>query len=122
MKHETQTWLNIADQDLAAAQGLLDLDLYAPTIFHCQQAVEKYLKGIWAETHTDGVPPKVHDLVELLNGLDFDLPDKRRFLSDLSRQAVSTRYDNHSEFPRALAVEVLQESRVLCEQLRLRLT
>jgi HEPN domain-containing protein len=121
MKPETQEWLNIADQDLAAATVLVEEHLFAPAIFHCQQAVEKYLKALWVEQHTEGIPPRIHDLTDLLTELDLDLPDWQMFLERLSRQAVESRYVGPANFPSQMAVEILQGTNELCVLLRLRL-
>ena len=63
---ELQQWKEIADSDL----NLADFSAknmwpapYAIICFHCQQAVEKYLK--WFLVSHDVEPPKTHDLEEL---------------------------------------------------------
>jgi HEPN domain-containing protein len=63
---ELKQWTEIADKDLAGAK-LLAKTMY-PTpyeivCFHCQQAVEKYLK--WFLVLHDVDPPKIHNLIEL---------------------------------------------------------
>lgn len=63
---ELQQWKEIADSDLAladfSAQNMWPVP-YAIISFHCQQAVEKYLK--WFLVLHDIEPPKIHDLEEL---------------------------------------------------------
>ena len=60
-------WLRKADQDLAAAEALLSRTppLLSPSCFHCQQAVEKYLKGFLTLYQVEY--PKTHDIVEFLD-------------------------------------------------------
>jgi HEPN domain-containing protein len=64
---ELKQWIEIADKDLAGA-GLLANTMYPPPIeiicFHCQQAVEKYLK--WFLVLHDYEPPKIHNLIEVV--------------------------------------------------------
>ena len=85
---ELQQWKEIADSD----QSLADFSSknmwpvpYAIICFHCQQAVEKYLK--WFLVSHDIEPPKIHDLVEI---------EKCRLL---------TRYSVHFRYPQEIRVE-----------------
>ena len=70
------------------ARGLSD-----EVAFHCQQAIEKYFKGLLAE---HGLPiQKTHDLTILLNHLiptDSTLLGLRRGLKAVTRYAVEYRY------------------------------
>jgi HEPN domain-containing protein len=61
--------------------------------FHCQQATEKYLKALLQEWGL--VPPRTHDLVDLLSLLvprDSALHRLRRKVGSLTRYAVDFRY------------------------------
>jgi HEPN domain-containing protein len=91
----TREWLRKADDDrrLAAAASRLRPPLHDGVCFHCQQAVEKYLKGL---LHEHGQPtPKVHVLDDLINRLlplDPTLKPLRRPVSGLTKFAVQYRY------------------------------
>ncbi|MDR1171947.1 MAG: HEPN domain-containing protein [Bacteroidales bacterium] len=59
-------WIILADMDLRTAEHIAATMIPLPLeiiCFHCQQAVEKYLKG-FLELHNE-IPPHIHDLVEL---------------------------------------------------------
>lgn len=60
-------WFEKARSDLRSAEALLALDPpeLSTGLFHCQQAAEKYLKGLLAHLGED--PPRTHDLVVLLD-------------------------------------------------------
>ena len=60
-------WCNKGDEDILAAEIILtaDLVLYDIVAFHAQQGAEKYVKAFI--TYTEKLPPKVHDLRELIN-------------------------------------------------------
>lgn len=66
-----EQWFGKADNDLRAVEMLLEgenppLDVVC---FHCQQAAEKYLKGLLAG---EGIaPPHVHDLGRVVTELTF---------------------------------------------------
>lgn len=69
MKKYTRQWVRKAESDLAVAQHLFTLKP-APSdeiCFHCQQAIEKYLKGLLSE-HSLSIQ-KTHDLSILLQQL-----------------------------------------------------
>lgn len=60
-------WFEKAGSDLRSAEALLALKPpeLATGVFHCQQAGEKYRKGLLAHLGED--PPRTHDLVALLD-------------------------------------------------------
>ena len=60
-------WLQRAENDISTARHLSENMRPIPTeivCFHCQQAVEKYLKAFLV--YNDQEPQKTHDLVELV--------------------------------------------------------
>jgi HEPN domain-containing protein len=59
-----QAWTFFADNDLLAAETLVDnAELSGETVFHCQQAVEKYLKAFLTKNNISF--KKTHDLADL---------------------------------------------------------
>jgi HEPN domain-containing protein len=95
---ELQQWLEIADNDLTLAEftskNMWPVP-YAIICFHCQQAVEKYLKRFLV-MH-DIAPPKIHDLEELLKlctAIEPQFSAIYEKCSILSGYAVQTRYPN----------------------------
>ena len=64
MKPATRAWLDLAAKDLAAAQALVnDEHLANVVVFHCQQTVEKILKGILEESGLE--VPRIHGIHRL---------------------------------------------------------
>lgn len=64
MKRLAERWLAFARKDLVVAQQLVDQpDVFDMAAFHCQQAVEKSLKGLLVLF--DAEVPKIHDLSRL---------------------------------------------------------
>jgi HEPN domain-containing protein len=102
-----------AESDLANARRTLDSPgPYDTGLFHCQQAVEKYLKALLA-TH-DVEYPKIHDVAELaerslafcpaLHSLPFEMAEFNPF-------AVTIRYDDwDEEIEPELLAEVLADA------------
>lgn len=52
---ESNNWLEFARQDLEMAEVAFDRKIYNQTCFHCQQAVEKFLKG-YLTRYPDALP------------------------------------------------------------------
>lgn len=90
--------------------------LYAPAVFHCQQAVEKLLKAIWVRNRQE-VPPRTHNLGDLAKVLGSFDEVHRRFLADLSIQAVATRYAGQGIYTGPVAEGYLRKTEETCEQL-----
>ena len=49
MRKDTKSWIEWADTDLRIARVLYDEKIYDYSLFHSQQAVEKYLKSFLIE-------------------------------------------------------------------------
>jgi HEPN domain-containing protein len=95
MTRMTREWLRKADADLRSARRLLGIKPADHDIvcFHCQQAFEKFVKGLLNER---GIPfPKTHvleDLVDLLLPSDPNFRSLRANAVRLTRYAVEYRY------------------------------
>jgi len=65
MKKQVENWLLLADKDISAAGILLKNEYPLTNIvaFHCQQAIEKYLKAFLIEKDIPVI--KTHDLIKL---------------------------------------------------------
>ncbi len=117
MKHEVVLrWIRKADNDLRAAEYLLKAEEPLTDIisFHCQQAVEKYLKAYL--TSVDARVKKTHDLEVILNQCiekdrEFEELDSDK-ISRLSFYAVGIRYPEEYFELSAEEVEELFETAV----------
>jgi HEPN domain-containing protein len=94
---EIKKWIEKADHDLGSAKIIfLHLPDYFDTIaFHCQQAVEKYLKAILIYYRIDFI--RTHDLVYLLDLLSREVSiDELKFKNafTLNNYGVQIRYLN----------------------------
>jgi HEPN domain-containing protein len=131
MKRITGQWLGKAEHDILAAKHLFKPRplLTDEICFHCQQAIEKLLKGLLAER---GLPiQKTHDLTILLGQLLPTYPalkSFRRGMKSVTRYAVEYRYPGlstsarqaQSAFKKALSVrkEVYNQLGVPAKPLR----
>jgi HEPN domain-containing protein len=123
MKRLTGQWVRKAEHDLLAAQHLFKLKplLTDEICFHCQQAIEKYLKSLLTE---QSLPlQKTHDLTALLSQLlpaDPTLRSLRRGMKGVSRYAVEYRYPGINTTARQ-ARAAYQKALLVREEIRNRL-
>lgn len=109
-------WIAKGDHDLANAKMTLEAKGPLDTAcFHCQQAAEKYLKGLLA--WHGGQIPRTHDLVELEEGCRAVVPTLSlagMAVDLLTPYAVDLRYD--LEF--SPSVEETTQALTLATQIR----
>lgn len=102
-------WFEKAESDVRSAEALLSLDPpeLETGLFHCQQAAEKYLKGLLAHMGED--PPRTHDLVALVDLL-MSAASRLQSLYEpaelLTPYAVQVRYPFVSDPPTEAEAEV----------------
>jgi len=88
-------WIKIADRDMLTAQRELEIEPHVTEIicFHCQQAVEKYLKAFLTKHQVEF--PKTHSILTLINlcsGIDSSFKEKLSNADILTDYAVEIRY------------------------------
>jgi HEPN domain-containing protein len=109
---DTLQWLRKANDDLRAAQALIDIEppLFAEIAFHCQQAIEKAQKGFlyWHKQPFQ----KTHDLYLLgLSCCEIDpsLSDVIKPTAKLTEYAVEYRYPSSAVHPSRTEIDEMIE-------------
>jgi HEPN domain-containing protein len=108
---ELKQWITIADDDFETANYLaknMNPVPYEIVCFHCQQAVEKYLK--WFLVLHDQEPPKIHDLEELVKRCETIAPV---FSALLDKCSYLTEYGVQFRYPSAMQLEKEDMDRAL---------
>ena len=80
-KEQIEYWIDTADHDLETAQTLYETGHYDWCLFIGHLVLEKALKAHWVNDNEE-VPPKIHDLVRLANGLEVSVDDREKILYD----------------------------------------
>ena len=114
-KEHNLNWFKFADTDLATVEYILSMRPLPCEIicFHCQQSVEKYLKGYLIYNGIEQ-PPKIHDLIELCKLCrDFDtrfdeIADMCGYLSDYG---VQPRYPDEMQINEQAMQKAVQYAR-----------
>jgi HEPN domain-containing protein len=95
-RREAERWLLTAEEDLRAAETLLNAGLFAQACFYAQQSGEKAVKALWYWVDAD---PWGHSIQRLV--MDFPekqrLPDAAQWIEQaalLDKFYISTRYPN----------------------------
>lgn len=105
MRPEVQRLLRQADRDLENARKNLTIEAYEVSAFLAQQAVEKYLKGLWVLLKKEPAP-HTHALTELGDGLGVPTEFRRR-LADLTIDYTVSRYPDAAN---AVPYEIYDEA------------
>lgn len=100
MNQNIKEWIDMADTDYGVAEHLFKTYYPKPyeiICYHCQQAVEKMIKGIIIAVEIPGGMPKSHDLSFLLNLVKnrISVPEKiYDYADELTPYGVAIRYPN----------------------------
>jgi HEPN domain-containing protein len=87
-----RNWIAGSEYDLTTAKHMLDTGRYIYVIFMCHLSLEKIFKA-HVEFHEDKMPPRIHDLITLLDRSGLDIPGKlKNILLELNGVSIPTRY------------------------------
>ncbi len=90
-------WFDKSKEDLKSAKVMLEAHRFTWCAFICQQAIEKYLKGIYVERYKK-IPPYIHKLERLCEELRLTLPsDLLKTAVDIDKYYISARYPSYKE-------------------------
>jgi len=119
---ETLKWFQFAEMDFQTAIHLYE-NMYPPPreiiCFHCQQAVEKLLKGLLIYFGEEII--KTHDLTLLVSRLQnfVDLSDdEKKICAKLSLYAVETRYPHELEIQEQHVKAAVEDTKIIFNRLK----
>ncbi|HDQ03925.1 MAG TPA: HEPN domain-containing protein [Deltaproteobacteria bacterium] len=97
MDEKTHEWIKQADFDSETAEFMFEGGRYFYAVFMCHLSLEKALKGIYCKIHGE-VPPKMHNLVFLINKTGMKPPEAiGKFIVKLNEANIATRYPESLE-------------------------
>ena len=90
-------WVDTAQNDWITVEALFDAKRYMHCLFWAHLVLEKLAKAHWVKTHEDNIPPKVHNVVWLLEESNVNLgEDTVHFLRKFNDFQLSGRYPDYT--------------------------
>jgi len=123
MSKSPQEWLKQADYDMETAEIMFDNKRYFYAVFMCHLSIEKALKGLYLERLKE-IPPKVHNLVYLLNKIGVKPSEPTgKFLIKLNEASIVTRYPEEldklqKDFTQSIVKDILLRSKEALEWIK----
>ncbi len=122
MAKPPEEWLAQARYDMDTAAYMFRGGRYMYTVFMCHLALEKALKGLYAE-QLGKEPPKTHNLLYLIEKMKLKLSEELQdFITTLNRVSVPTRYPDDlqrilKDYNKKRTKEVLDQSKKVLQWL-----
>lgn len=123
MSKKPDEWFKQADYDMKTAEYLFKGRRYVYTVFMCHLSVEKALKGLYIKKLKE-VPPKVHNLIFLVEKIGLKLPDDLYDLVfNLNRVSIPTRYPEdlqkmHKDYNKKKTGDIFNKSKEVLKWLK----
>jgi HEPN domain-containing protein len=100
IEEKFQYWFSYANNDMDSAEFMLKSGRWFYTIFMCQQAIEKLIKGLYLLYVDDNVP-RLHDINGILDRFKDKLPgqlsdDQIGLFDTLSQFYLKSRYPDYT--------------------------
>jgi HEPN domain-containing protein len=106
-------WLNTANDNWADVQRMFKARSYVPCLFFTHLVFEKLAKAIWVKHNVEDIPPRIHNIISILNRTEVELTeDEAAFFEQLNAFQMETRYPSYREMlerttNRKIAKEIL---------------
>jgi len=89
-------WVDTSQNDWITVEAMFTANRYLHCLFWAHLVLEKIAKAHWVRTHEDNIPPKVHNIVWLLEESNIEMTTKDiTFLEVFNRFQLSTRYPDY---------------------------
>ena len=89
-------WIDTSQNDWITVEAMFEAKRYLHCLFWAHLVLEKLAKAIWVKTHQEDIPPRVHNIVWLLEESNVEITDENiSFLEVFNRFQLSTRYPDY---------------------------
>ena len=118
-----EEWLKQSDYDIKTAEAMFIAKRYVYVVFMCHLSLEKALKGLY-QKKLGTVPPKVHNLLFLIEAVGLTLPDDLyEVVFSLNRASIPTRYPEdlkkmQKDYPKQKTGKLLVQSKEVLKWLK----
>lgn len=95
-KQHIEFWVEQADDDWKAVYTLLNGGNYLQSLFFAHLVIEKLCKSLWIKYNSDNIPPRTHNLINLLSSTPIKITEvQSEFLLKLNRFQLEGRYPEY---------------------------
>ena len=106
-------WINTAGDDWRRKELLFNANDYVFCLYLAHQTLEKLAKANWVRVHQENIPPRVHNIVYLLEQSNIDLSDDlMNFIRDFNSFQLTGRYPDYLR-----QIDTICTKEYTCEQL-----
>jgi HEPN domain-containing protein len=89
-------WVDTAENDWITVEALLTARRYSHCLFWAHLVLEKLVKAHWVKNNKENIPPKVHNIIWLLEKAMVEMtPEDLMFLESFHRFQLSARYPDY---------------------------
>ena len=89
-------WVKTAEEDWISVEALLKTKRYLHCLFWAHLTIEKLAKAHWVKNNQENIPPKIHNIVWLLEKANVDLgKDTMEYLANFNDFQLSSRYPDY---------------------------
>ncbi|MDP1676486.1 MAG: HEPN domain-containing protein [Bacteroidota bacterium] len=91
-------WIDSSEEDWKVVWTLFESENFVYSLFFAHLVLEKLTKAIWVNSNEGNIPPKVHNLVYILEKANFKIPDsKKDFLILMNNFQIEGRYPDYRQ-------------------------
>ena len=118
-KDHIKYWIKTSDDDWSRVDFMFKNKDYVFTLFCVHLSIEKICKAIWVKDNVSNFPPRIHDLVRILEGTRAELTgDEKKFLKKLTEFQLDGRYPDYQfkiykTCNKQFAAEVIEKSELV---------
>jgi HEPN domain-containing protein len=91
-------WIETAQRDWHTSQNLFKTKEYVPSLFFAHLHLEKLCKALWVKNNEGNAPPRIHNLVILLDGANVRYSqDQLDFMIIMNNFQLEGRYPDYKQ-------------------------
>lgn len=108
-------WVRTAKEDWKAVQSMYKSKVYIHALFFAHLVLEKLCKAHWVKDNDSNTPPKIHNLITLINNTKIELSDAdKEFMYSMNQFQLEGRYpdykiDLHKKYKSAQTKKILEQ-------------
>ena len=89
-------WVGTAKRDWKTIQNMFGAKDYMPALFFSHLHLEKLCKALWVKNNNGNTPPKIHNLVKILDEAKISCsPEQKAFMVIMNNFQLEGRYPDY---------------------------